>query len=355
MRIAVVSLETWQRREGAARRRLRFVAEELAERGHEVHVLGAQWWDGRVDRFDSDGVTYHGLVAEPAARRSFCLRLPVALRRINPDVVHAGAVPPSQVTAASLGATLSRCPLVAEWYGEDELTAGSERARRWALTRPDAVVTPSRTVKTWARGAGADGDDVTVIPDAVDFDRIRATPPGEGGSVVYARRLDEGANLESVLLALAELRDRDWTATVIGDGPEREAYEQQARDLRIDDRITFVGECDRDERIAAYRDAHVFAQTATRCAFPTELAWALACGCVGIVEYHADSSAHELVENRERGFRTTSEQELADAIVDAGDLARLDVDDDFAAFDRGAVLETYLDRYRALREAKGLF
>ncbi|WP_121821857.1 glycosyltransferase family 4 protein [Halostella salina] len=355
MRVAVVSLETWQTRESAALRRLQFLSEALAARGHDVHVLCAKWWSEPGIRREDDGVTYHGVVVDETAGTSFLVRLPVVLRSISPDVVHAGSVPPSQVTAASVGASLSRCPLVAEWYGEAELAAGSERTRRWALTRPDAVVTPSRTVKTWAREAGADGDDVTVVPDAVDFDRIRATPPGDGGSVVYARRLDEGANLESVLLALAELRDRDWTATVIGDGPEREAYEQQARDLRIDDRVTFVGECDREARIAAYRDAHVFAQTATRCAFPTELLWALACGCVGIVEYHADSSAHELVENRERGFRTTSEQELADAIVDAGDLARLDVDDDFAEFDRDAVLETYLDRYRGLREEKGLF
>ncbi|WP_135820310.1 glycosyltransferase family 4 protein [Halostella litorea] len=355
MRIAVVTLETWHRRESPALRRLQFVAEGLAERGHDVHVLCEKWWSEPEHRHEVGGVTYHGTVVGTEAGTSFLVRLPFVLRRVDPDVVHAGAVPPSQVAAASVGASLSRCPLVAEWYGEDELTAGSERTRRWALTRPDAVVTPSRTVKTWARGAGADGDDVAVIPDAVDFDRIRATPPGDGGSVVYARRLDEGANLESLLLALAELRDRDWTATVIGDGPERAAYEQQARNLRIDGRVNFVGECDRDERIAVYRDAHVFAQTATRCAFPTELAWALAAGCVGIVEYHADSSAHELVENRERGFRTTSEQELADAIVDAGDLARLDVDESFADFDRRQVLESYLDRYRALREEAGLF
>ena len=354
MRVAVVTLETWHRRESPALRRLRFVAEGLADRGHDVHVLCAKWWSDAGDRYEEAGVTYRGVVVEPNARQSFLLRLPFSLRAVAPDLVHAGAVPPAQVTAASVGATLSRCPLVAEWYGEAELDAGSERARRWALTRPDAVVTPSRLVKTWARGAGADGDDVVVIPDAVDFDRIRATPPGDGGSVVYARRLDDGANLESLLLALAELRDRDWTATVIGDGPGRDAYERQARDLRIDGRVSFVGECDRDERIAIYRDAHVFAQTATRCAFPTELPWALAAGCVGIVEYHADSSAHELVENRERGFRTTSEQELADAIVDAGDLAQLDVDESFSEFDRGPVLESYLDRYRALRDDAGL-
>jgi len=53
--------------------------------------------------------------------------------------------------------------------------------------------------------------------------------PGEAIDVIYARRLDEGANLESLLLGLAELRGRDWQANVIGDGPERETYERLAR------------------------------------------------------------------------------------------------------------------------------
>jgi glycosyltransferase involved in cell wall biosynthesis len=79
-----------------------------------------------------------------------------------------------------------------------------------------------------------------------------------------------------MLLGLAELRGKDWSATVIGDGPERAAYEEQAADLRIDDRIDFVGACDRNERIAYYRGAHVFVQTAFRAQFATELLWALA-------------------------------------------------------------------------------
>ncbi|PSQ27188.1 glycosyl transferase family 1 [Halobacteriales archaeon QS_9_68_17] len=355
MRVAVASLETWKQRDTEALQRLRHVTESLANRGHDVHVLCSQWWDGYGDKREEGDVTYHGVVVGPGAHRSYLLRLPVAIASVRPDIVHAGALPPAQVTPASVGTTLARCPLLVEWYGDEEGTAGSERARRWAARRPDVVVTPSRLVETKVREAGADGDDVHVIPDGIDVERIRDTDPDDRGSIVCARRLDEGANLESMLLALAELRDRGWSATVVGDGPQREAYERQARDLRIDDRVEFVGSCSRDERIAICRGAHVFVQTARRSSFATELLWGLASGCVGIVEYHADSGAHELVENRARGFRTTSEQELADAIVDAGDLERLDIDESFASYDRDAVLEEYLECYRSLRERSGLF
>ena len=91
--------------------------------------------------------------------------------------------------------------------------------------------------------------------------------------------------------------------------------------------MRFVGDLDRRERVGVYRAARAFVQTARRRVFAEELLWALVAGCVGIVEYHAGSSAHELVEhylepggNRDRGFRTTSEQELAAAIREAASL-----------------------------------
>ncbi len=352
MRIAFVSFETVHHRESETNERLQTVVELLRDAGHEVHVLCARWWDGDASTFARDGITYHGLSPDRESRRSFYIRLPVALRSVNPDVVHAGAEPPSQVGWAGRAAALARAPLLVEWYGDD---GPDDRRARRAARRPDRIVTPSRLVRTWVRELGADGDHVEVIPNPIDVDRIQSVDPADAVDVVYARRLDEGANLESLLLGLAELRRRDWSAVVLGDGPEREAYEGLARDLRIDDRVTFTGHVSLEERIATYRGAHVFAQTASRCVFPTELLWALACGCVGVVEYHVDSSAHELVERLDRGFRVTSEAELVNAIRAAGTLERRDYDETFDSFDRSAVCERYLESYRDLRDSYGLF
>jgi glycosyltransferase involved in cell wall biosynthesis len=172
---------------------------------------------------------------------------------------------------------------------------------------------------------------------------------------VYTHRLDESANAESALLALAELRTHDWSAAIIGDGPERDRYERQAIDLRIDDRVQFLGRKSLEERIALYRGAHAFVQTAYECYYPTELLWALAAGCVGIVEYQAESSAHELIENYPRSFRVTNPQELADAIVDAGTIEPLDFVPEFERYDHDEILEAYLDCYRDLQESFGVF
>jgi glycosyltransferase involved in cell wall biosynthesis len=353
MRVAFVSMETSHHRDTEANRRLERVARRLSARGHDVTVYTTAWWDDHDVVREVDGVRYNAVAGSPTARRSFLFTMPFEIQREGADVIHAAALPPGQVRSANMAASMVRAPLVVEWYGDRPTDPG--RPHRRALAAADRVIVPSRLVRTRVRELGVDGDLVDVIPTGIDLTRVRnATPAEDAGEIVYARRLDEGANLESLLLGLAELRRRDWSATVIGDGPEREAYESQARDLRIFDRIDFVGECDRQRRVELYKGAHVFAQTATHCEFPTELLWALASGCVGVVEYHAESSAHELVEGRTRGFRITSPEELADAIQAAGDLEDLTVDEDFSGYDDDQVLEQYLDRYRSLQEVKGI-
>jgi glycosyltransferase involved in cell wall biosynthesis len=210
-------------------------------------------------------------------------------------------------------------------------------------------VTPSETVETTVREHGVDGRRVRVIPTGIDVETIEAIEPAESGDIVYSRRLDEGANLETLLLALAEFREYDWNATIIGDGPQRAAYERQARDLRIDDRVEFVGDLPVAERIARFKNAHVYVHTAEYTPFAHDLLRALAAGCVSIVEYHEDSSAHELVVHEDRGFTATSPEELTRRLAAAGDLESLCFDEDFADFADEAFLEAYLDIYRRIR------
>jgi glycosyltransferase involved in cell wall biosynthesis len=352
MRVAFVSPATHHHGDAEHAHRLGAVAEDLAARGHDVTVCCAQWWDGTPGTFEHADVTYRA-VTESLDGGGFGVRLPWVLHRLDPDVVHAAAARPGTVLAARAGSVLAGASVVADWYDPPaDNPAGwtTRRAARW----PATVVTPSRMVKTEVRELGAAGDDVTVIPTGVEMDRVRDVEPAGDADIVYSRRLDADANLESVLLALAEYRERDWTAAVIGDGPERDRYERQASDLRIDDRIEFVGDCSVDERLARFKRAHVYVQTARRASFALDLLRALACGCVGVVEYHAASSAHELVETEPRGFLATDDEALVDCVADAGDLPRKDVDESFARYARSEVLESYLDCYRDVQKEYGL-
>lgn len=351
MRVAVVSMDTPVAGSGRAPRRTRRVAAGLADRGHDVRWLCARWWDGDLEAFEHGGIDYRAVTASPGSA-AFRSKLPFALRRADPDIVHVVSVPPGHATTARTAARLLRAPVVLDWWERDP-DRGADRQYRRAARAADRVVAPSETVRTAVREHGASAADAAVIPESVDVDLVRRAGVDDRFDAVWARDLDGGANVGEFLLALAELRDREWTAAVVGDGPARAAAERTARDLRIDDRVSFLGDLPDEELVPVLKGAHVFAQTATYEPFATGLLWALACGCVGIVEYQAGSAAHELVEGFDRGRLVTSPQELADEIVACREVEERRFDERFVGYDHAAVLDRWVDCYEAALDDRG--
>ena len=349
MRVAFVAEETAHRREADAAARTRHLAELLADRGHDVCVFCVQWWEGTPDAFEENAVEYRAVTEDPeVSSLRFAARLPAAVARFDPDVIHGLHTNATITYGTALAALRGRAPFLLEWYEVAAETGGRSRWNRLAVRLPSRVVVPSKMVQTAIRELGRAADGITVVPNSIDMDAIRATDPEPLADIVYSRRLDESANLESLLLALAELREMDWSAAVIGDGPAREEYEAQTVDLRIDDRVTFVGAQPVDRRIGIFKGARVYVQTALRTPFATDLLRALACGCVGIAEYHAASSAHELVTRRPRGIVTTGEDELTAALRQSADYDRREIDEAFAEFDEDRIVDRYLDHYREI-------
>jgi glycosyltransferase involved in cell wall biosynthesis len=318
------------------------VAERLGARDHHVQLFCPRFWaDEMGEEVRRAGVTYRGLGASVSA--GFLARLPLALVRFGPHVVHAAPTPASAVLAADAGG-LTGAPLVVEWSGR-ESPPQSWTLRR-SLRAPKATVVPSGVIGTRVRELGVPDDAVVQVPRGIDARLVRETEPRDGADVVASGPLDDAAHLDDLLLALAEHRDRAWSLLVIGDGPERGRFEQQTRDLRIAERVRFAGDPSRRKRVARYRDSHVAVHTRDDVPFATELLWALAAGCVGVVEYQPGSAAHELVEGHERGLLATSPEELETALLSAADHDVRDYDPEFERFDHGAVIERYLECYR---------
>jgi glycosyltransferase involved in cell wall biosynthesis len=346
MRVAFVTTKTTRHEESTGTRRFERIAQLLADQGHDVTVFCSQWWDDYRNEVEIDGVNYRG-VTLGTATSSFLTRIPALLATYRPDVIHVQPSPPKQVLAAKTGSSLARAPLVVEWFGDDDLM-DDNRLTRMAATAGDSVIVPSEFVRTRVRELGATSEQTCVIPESIDSSLIDAGEPATDVDLVFAHPLDSTANLDDFILGLAELRERSWHATIIGDGPLREEFENEVAKFRIEEKVSFVGACDLERRIQLYRGAHAFVQTAYREYFANELLWALACGCIGIVEYQAESSAHELIENYERSFRVTDPQGLADAIVDAGDFDYRTRDRHWERYEHEAVIQQYIDEYTTI-------
>ena len=346
MRVAVVTMETAHHDENPRTQRLARLARQLVGAGNEVVVCCNQWWGGDVSEFEQDGITYRRVTSNNSVRK-FATKVPFALRKVDPDIVHASYWPIGAAVGATGSRWLGRTPVAVDWYGDQTVQPETRFSGR-AATLPSVITVPSRYVETNVRELGAKGEQTRIIPDSIDAGLIRKQPTADRPDIVTARYLDDEANIDMMLLGLAELRDRDWSAMVIGDGPSREFYQQKAAELRIEDRVSFPGALSREVRISHYKAAHVFVQTAERCPFAEELLWALASGCIGIVDYQQGSAAHELVEAFDRGFRTTDAEGLGQAIVEAGDLEVLEYDDRFEQYHHTTVLKQYLDVYDEL-------
>lgn len=348
MRVAVVADETTYHVNTDATTRIEKLTELLANRGHEVTVFTVKWWEAVTDDFEAGNIPYQAVTAEPTdPGRRFATKLPRRLRQFDPEIIHATHSNPIAIHTATVASAILQAPLIVDWYEYTPPSGIETTLQKLAAKAPHTVVTPSRLVETGVRELGRPASAIDVIPNSIEMELIRDTEPDRVADIVYSRVLDPASNLENLLLSLAELRDLDWTTAVIGDGPERDRYENQAADLRIDDRVQFLGNLSLERRIQLFKGAHVCVHTALRTPFPTDFLRALACGCIGIAEYHAESSAHELIEGLRRGFRTTTESELVDAIHEAAGLEHRDIDEHFARFDERSFLEQYLEIYRS--------
>jgi hypothetical protein len=357
MRVAFVSMYTLHTRDTPAIRRRTRLIDLLSQSSHEVTVLCSRWWDGDHPEFEQEGISYRAVESE-FSRGRFAAKLPFALRKESPDIVHIPNTPARIARAAKPTCRLLRIPMVVNWWAKrpDDSTGDTKSV----ASNADRIIVPSQTVETTVRELGAAESSVTVIPEGLNFSLIESAPVSDDYDLVYSRHLDEYANVETFLLGLAELRDQEWSAAVIGDGPAVDDIKRTASDLRIGDQVAFLGTLTDQKRVSVLKGAHVFAQTAEREPFATNLLWALACGCVGIAEYQVESAAHELVEEKSRlpgtrGHLVSDPQELADDIVAASDDEHRTVDEEYEQYDYSKMLDQYVTAYRGAINEFGLF
>jgi glycosyltransferase involved in cell wall biosynthesis len=119
-------------------------------------------------------------------------------------------------------------------------------ARDFELRRAAHVFTPSAYLKELAVGWGVDPARVSVLPNPAPAigplrprDELRRELALNGGTLAFAGRLTAQKSLGRTLEAVA---GSDGVMLVIaGEGPDREPLAEQARQLGIDARVTFLG------------------------------------------------------------------------------------------------------------------
>ncbi len=152
-----------------------------------------------------------------------------------------------------------KTPVIATLHG---WTSGSrfsrlgmyEMAERWLLRRADKVVAVSQTMVDRWRLDRRYGKKLTIIENGIEelepdssnsaaLDESIKRAIADRASIVAAGRLSWEKGFDVLLDAVAELRDREISVTVVlfGEGGQRDALHAQIRDLGLSDSVLMPG------------------------------------------------------------------------------------------------------------------
>lgn len=241
-------------------------APEVAALGWPVHDLGV-------------GRTIYG----PSGWRGLARLTRVALD-FRPHVIHGYLFGPNLFAVLAGRLAGIRAVVVAKRNVDAFETPRQVALQRWTHRNASHVTAVSEAVADSVVALGVPRDRITVIPNGVDAARFAGgsggPPPwgGNGAPVVgsvgcLAPRKDYGTLLEALALLG---REHAFRAVLVGDGPERAALEQQARDLGLADRVSFLGERPDVERLLPAMD--VFVLSSREEGIPNALLEAMAAG-----------------------------------------------------------------------------
>lgn len=222
----------------------------------------------------------------------------------------------------------------------------------------DVVRTQARAnVEHITRFAGIDEERVSVVPDGVEFARVRRVygrAPKVAGRGVVAGRLVPAKGIDDAIRAFALARRAAHGATlhVLGAGPDMPRLTALTRELGVADVVAFLGHVSQERVIEELSSAEVLIHLSHSERLPNVVKEAMACRCVCVTTRTV--GIEELVEHGATGY-----------IVEHGDVhgaARL-VADSLANAARVAAIgeaayrfvATHFDHETSVRRLAGLW
>jgi len=265
---------------------IRLFKAALEERGHEVYVFAPNPQsedDGEgTIRFASMPFVFQPEMRFASPISIEALRL---LDEIDLDIVHAH----DPFSIGLFGLRVARrhkipyvhtyhtlYPEYVHYVWETRLTKMlAERLSREYCDQCDSIVAPSTKVEGYLREWGV-SQPIEIIATGIDVARYSVVDEPRIAALrsrlhiapddriaLFVGRLGREKNVEALIRALWHCRCSNAKLLVVGDGPHRAELEELTDELGLSDRVVFAGYLQRDDSIAAYHIAHVFAFAST--------------------------------------------------------------------------------------------
>jgi glycosyltransferase involved in cell wall biosynthesis len=310
-------------RRGGIEAHLDGLATRLAARGHSVQVITSTPGPAEVNgiavhRLDVPRIPMAGVAALPVARS---IQQLLVQQRIDMVHSHVSIVSPVAL-GGGLAAHRARLPSVLTFHSFVPATpvlatlAGAMLgASRWKACMTAVSLRVIREVDRFAPAAA-----FSVLPNAIDTSFWKPADRSESHSgvrLIFAGRLQAKKRPLVLLRVLRELQrtaaDRNWSLTVVGEGPLTRQLRDGVGKLGIDDRVTFAGWTDPRRLRELLWESDVFLSTAARESFGLAALEARACGIPVIAV--DDSAVSDFITHDVSGLLAKSDDDLASAAV----------------------------------------
>jgi glycosyltransferase involved in cell wall biosynthesis len=202
--------------------------------------------------FDNKQVIVHSLFISSRAYIAECRFVRAMCHELRPSLVHTHGYRPDVLDAAV--ARGMGVPTVTTEHGASKM-GGRTRVYEWLQNRSfrkfDAVVAVSRAIALELPQQGVNPDRIHLIQNAwtdtaPQLERAEARSflglPVDGFVVGWVGRLIPAKGCDVFLRSIAEIQEFPLQCSVIGDGPERRSLELLAKELGLDDRVSFLGQ-----------------------------------------------------------------------------------------------------------------
>jgi len=242
-------------------------------------------------------------------------------------------------------------------FGSDSITLFPRDGRSWKATikkhlwprlfkLSDQVLAPSSPSRDLMLTLGIDPEHITLVPIVIDNqwwmrqsalvqrDAVRhswgATP--EDSVVLFCAKFQRWKRPMDLLHAFAQVGLPNTLLVFAGGGPMRNELEAEARNLKIDSRVRFIGFVNQSQLPAVYTSADVMVLPSEFEPFAVVVNEAMCCGCA-VIASDAVGSARDLIAPVQPGF-----------VYTRGDVSQL-----------AAILKRHLPNRAALNELGAAF
>ncbi len=254
----------------------------LAARGHEVHFISYEHpfrlphFLPRV-YFHEVSIGNYPLFEYPPYDLALAVRMHDVVLSQGLDLLHVHYAIP-HATSAWIAKEMLReqgraLPVVTTLHGTDITIVGQDHSyqaiTRFSIEKSDRITAVSQWLKDETiKAFGCSNNRIEVIPNFVDpviFDRARH---GEGlrmelgggkPVLMHISNFRPVKRVRDVVRVFAKVRERvPCVLVMVGDGPERGAAEEEARNLGVTADVRFLGKIDAVAPLLAAADVYVF-------------------------------------------------------------------------------------------------